>query len=215
MPVFLYEIEHKIYHSIQERSIRICELTIGLESQEVEAACRKAVEQFNAEKKEYTGKDNDWFEFLRVKCMYSDCAGVDSYGRYYNMTGYECPNRCFWCGEETPSHRRYCQNRKCRKEYVRHFRWQEARNWCRIRYDKKCGECGQEEDSRYDSKLRFAAHHIEPLNGSFRLWNRLNSPENLIWLCGKCHDRTRRKPEPVQDSISQLELWQVVDEVIR
>jgi len=60
---------------------------------------------------------------------------------------------------------------------------------------------------RYDSKLRFVAHHIEPLNGSFRLWNKLNRPDNLIWLCGNCHDGKRKKPEPEQDSVDQLGLW--------
>lgn len=198
MPVFLCEIEHKKYNSIMERSISITDLTVDHEEEEVEAACRAAVEAM---------KPLGWYEFLWVKCMYSDCAGVDSYGRYYNMTGYECQNRCFWCGNETPGHRRYCQNRKCRNEYVRHYRWQEARDWCRKRYDLKCGECGQQEDSRYDSKLRFAVHHIEPLKGSLRLWNKLNRPENLIWLCGKCHDGKSRKPAPEQEGVDQLELW--------
>jgi|GEM_PF-1887457 len=209
MPVFLYEVAYNKYGRIIEKSIFIDGLTIGIEDQEIEVACRAAVDRFNAEKREYTNEAEDWFEFLQVKCLYSDCAGVDQYGRYYNMTGYECPGRCFWCGLETPSHRRYCQNRKCGATYKRHYRWQEARNWCRERYETKCGECQQEEDSHFDSKLRFAAHHIEPLNGSLRLWSKLNRPENLIWLCGECHDSKRRKPkaELTQDRVEQLELW--------
>ena len=208
MPVFLYEVVNNRYNNIQEQSISLVDLVIGDEDKEVEIACREQVDRINAEKlKKYGNSGEDWLEFLRVKCLYTDCAGIDPYGKYYNMTGYECVGRCFWCGEEKLKHRRYCQNRKCGAEYKRHFRWQEARDWCRKRYETKCGECGVEEDRRYDSKLRFAAHHIEPLNGSFRLWNKLNRPENLIWLCGDCHDEKRRKPESEQDNIEQLELW--------
>lgn len=209
MPSYLYEIKHLKYHTTNEQYISIDDLTIGNEEAEVEIACREQVDKYNAAKKDENGKGDDWWEFIRVKCLYKDWAGIDGYGNYYYMTGYECPCRCFWCGDETSFHRRYCQNRKCRNEYVQHFRWQEARNWCRERYEAKCGECGKDEDTKYDSKLRFAAHHIIPLNGSFRLWNKLNRPENLIWLCGDCHDDKRKKPEPEQDGVEQLELWGV------
>ena len=210
MPVFLYEVINNRYNNIQEQAITLENLTIGNEDKEVEIACRNQVNNLNAALlKQYGNSKNIWLEFIRIKCLYHDCAGVVQYGRYYNMTGYECPNRCFWCGKETPKHRRYCQNRKCGAEYKRHFRWQEARDWCRKRYKTKCGECDIQEDSHYYSKLRFAAHHIQALNGSFRLWNKLNRPENLIWLCGNCHDKERKKPELRQDTIEQLELWNI------
>lgn len=100
----------------------------------------------------------------------------DRYGSYYNLTGYEAPRRCFWCGTEVDGRRRYCCGEH-RELYYNHFRWPEASAWCLRRQENRC-PCGNE---------ACVVHHIIPLNGAYRLWNILNRPENLVALCYKHH----------------------------
>jgi len=111
----------------------------------------------------------------------------DRYGEYYSFTGHEAPHRCFWCGIEVKGQRRYC----CEEHqnlYLGHFRWPEASNACQKRQCGICGDCHKKySPSTYYTLL--VVHHIIPLNGSLRLWNILNRPENLIALCPACHGK--------------------------
>jgi len=52
----------------------------------------------------------------------------DGWGKYYNFTGYESPDKCFWCGK--PTRWRYCQQTDCRQNYVKRFNWREAKLQC-------------------------------------------------------------------------------------
>lgn len=104
----------------------------------------------------------------------------DRYGEYYSFTGHEAPSRCFWCGIEVKKHRRYC----CKEHhtfYLEHFHWFEASNACLKRQWTICGDCCE--------RHFLVVHHIEPLNGTPRIWNILNQPKNLIGLCPPCHGK--------------------------
>jgi len=52
----------------------------------------------------------------------------DQWGKYYNFTGNESPDTCFWCGAVT--RQRYCTQTSCRQQYVKRFHWLEAGPEC-------------------------------------------------------------------------------------
>lgn len=107
----------------------------------------------------------------------------DRWGNYYNLTGFEAPGHCFWCGVEVKN-RRYC----CpvhSYDYAVHFRWPESSSAALKKAGGKCADCAKE--AKYASELR--VHHIQPLNGELRGWNILNCPENLVVLCPSCHGK--------------------------
>ena len=109
------------------------------------------------------------------------CLGADRWGSYYDLTGFEYPSRCFWCGAEVDGRRRYCCEEH-QKLYLESFHWPEASLACRER-SPSCAGCGQHFRGLRDGEV----HHIIPLNGSQRLWNVLNRQENLARLCPTCH----------------------------
>jgi len=85
--------------------------------------------------------------------------GRDQWGKYFNFTGNESPDTCFWCGTQTRM--RYCVGTTCRSNYVKRFWWKEARKQClrearvggKYHYDPvvKCYDCGI---IGYASKIR-------------------------------------------------------------
>ncbi len=122
--------------------------------------------------------------------------GVDQWGKFYDLTGHEAKGLCFWCGSENRG--RYCCNSH-KLQYLRNFNWTMARDWCWGRYASQCGMCSKPRKEWYaEQRLLFSSrnyevHHIEPLEGSFRGWTKLDKPDNLILLCPDCHDLTKRK----------------------
>ena len=120
--------------------------------------------------------------------------GEDGYGTYFNMTGFEAPGRCFWCGAELKGGRRYCPGHG--KLYREAYHWSSARTACYRRHNLHssryyrdaiyfCDDCGFED---HDDR-KFAVHHIQPVGGFYRVWNKLNRQDNLVLLCHECHNR--------------------------
>ncbi len=108
--------------------------------------------------------------------------GLDRYGVFHYMTGFEGTGTCFWCGGQLQGRAtRYCRKEHHWRLYVRHFCWSWARPWCFKRYGYRCANCGS------DLYGHGEAHHIVPLNGGERLWTPWNLPWNLIALCHSCH----------------------------
>lgn len=112
----------------------------------------------------------------------------DRFGRYSLLTGLEAPGHCFWCGAAVKKGRRYCSEGHS-DLYYKHFYWPAAARWCLERYQHRCADC---------SETAKVAHHLVPLNGSFRLWNVLNRPENLVALCYRCHGKRHSGPARVR-----------------
>ncbi len=131
--------------------------------------------------------------FSLVKVLYKDeGVGLDQWGVFYKLTTLEAKGYCFWCGVRTRG--RYCSGSH-RLQYLRHFNWSYARDWCWKRYSGHCGVCGQvSKPSNIDWRWRdLEVHHLDAINAGFREWTLLNRPENLILLCPPCHDLTKRK----------------------
>lgn len=63
----------------------------------------------------------------------------DCWGKYYNLTGNESIETCFWCGTKT--WKRYCSE-KCKEEYLYSFSWTYASGYCLRRYSNTCADCG-------------------------------------------------------------------------
>ena len=59
---------------------------------------------------------------------YPKSIGQDRWGKYYDFTGNESQETCFWCGAIT--RRRYCYQTICRQNYVKRFHWIDARAQC-------------------------------------------------------------------------------------
>lgn len=116
-------------------------------------------------------------------------AGRDRYGEYTNMTGFEKPGKCFWCGIDVRKGRRFCCNEHG-DNYNNHFNWRFASAWCYERYKDRCGHCG--------SRFMTEVHHIIPLDGEFRTYNIKNRPENLILLCHECHLKAHEELRQVE-----------------
>jgi len=115
-----------------------------------------------------------------MKSPYTDDNMRDRYGHYYLLTGLEEKGRCFWCGINVTHGRRYC-SQEHHDLYHEHFCWPAASSACLKRQGRRCGDCGKE--------AKLLVHHKQPLDGSLRLWNILNRPENLIGLCASCHGK--------------------------
>jgi 5-methylcytosine-specific restriction endonuclease McrA len=113
--------------------------------------------------------------------------GTDRWGKYYVITGFEKPGSCFWCGIPVSPSRRYCKKEQS-DLYVKYYRWQNARLYCFERYEDRCAVCN------YKSST-LEAHHIIPIVGQLRSWNKLNHPDNLIALCFDCHRERHRTDE--------------------
>jgi len=138
-----------------------------------------------------------WYEqrkFIEIISM-GDGEGIDRWGRFYALTGFEEQGKCFWCGD--PAKYRYCSSNH-RGLYTKHFHWRQAKQWCYERFGEICVLCGIEkkykiidayDQSYYSSidKLVIEIHHIIPLKGTERVWSILNHPDNLIPLCSSCH----------------------------
>jgi len=108
---------------------------------------------------------------------------------YYNgkliiITGFEGTGRCYWCGNKLPKNKRCYCSEKCRLEYYNNFYWNDA---VRLAFKRKkaCEICG--------SVKNLEIHHIQPLNGQYRTWNKLNQPNNLQVLCRECHRKLHRR----------------------
>jgi len=112
----------------------------------------------------------------------------DSFGVYKILTGWEASGKCWWCGTDfTDKHaRRYC-SLQCRTAYQNNFYWLWASNAALRRAKYRCQDCGTR------GKRTLQVHHIVPLNGSDRIINALNKPENLIVLCKKCHRKRHQR----------------------
>jgi hypothetical protein len=111
---------------------------------------------------------------------YTDDNLTDRYGPIYLLTELEERGHCFWCGAAVTHGRRYCCDAH-REKYHKYFHWPDASAWALERADGHCQHCGETKD--------LVVHHIEPLDGSLRLWNILNRPDNLIALCHSCHGK--------------------------
>jgi hypothetical protein len=118
----------------------------------------------------------------------------DRWSEYKILSGHEDPESCFWCGVSVKAHRRYCCEEH-RDLYYRHFYWPMASFWCLGRL-KKCADCGGH---------AHIAHHIEPLNGQYRLWNVRNRPENLVALCSSCH---RKRHTSLETILEQMDIFE-------
>ncbi|MBW2675069.1 MAG: HNH endonuclease [Deltaproteobacteria bacterium] len=116
---------------------------------------------------------------------------IDRWGKYSLLTGNEGPGRCFCCGKERPNNRRYCCD-TCRDLYYLCFLWPVA-SWACLYSSGICADCKE--------APALLVHHIIPLDGSPRHWNRLNRPDNLVALCRSCHQKRHNglaKPKPKQ-----------------
>lgn len=112
----------------------------------------------------------------------------DSFGVYKILTGTEGTGKCWWCGADYPDKhaRRYCST-KCRSLYQDSFYWLWASEKALKQAGYQCQACGVR------GKRNLHVHHIIPLNGSDRIINALNQPDNLVVLCKKCHQKRHRK----------------------
>lgn len=133
---------------------------------------------------------------------YIPVTGVDTYGTFHIITGYEGTGGCFWCGKDLEGkRRRYCGNRSgCWTNRTNAFYWTYARSVCLEAYDYRCANCGKSRgeldneyarpSNRYYSDIiesQMEVHHIIPLEGRMRQSSPFNLAWNLICLCHKCH----------------------------
>jgi len=123
---------------------------------------------------------------------------------YQFCTGYENePSTCWWCDSvfESKRKRMFCSD-NCKFEYLRHFYWVEASNWCRNRADNKCQICycvSEWIDHSYGGRSNLEVHHIIPTRGANRVQHPLNAPCNLLLLCMDCHNKTKKKLENIRN----------------
>ncbi len=112
----------------------------------------------------------------------------DRFGPYQILSGHEGQG-CWWCGHILSGRRyRYCSE-KCRQAYADMYFWPSASK-AAITRTPQCRGCG--------NTKALVCHHIEPLNGSYRLWSRLNVASNLRVLCHSCHGQVHH-PEGNKD----------------
>lgn len=97
------------------------------------------------------------------------------------------------CGRELTKRRRvYCSG-ECALLYWDLFFWNAAKCEAIERAHHKCQRCGVSERglakiySHWYQISILEVHHIRPLNGRARTWNKLNIPSNLLALCHECH----------------------------
>jgi hypothetical protein len=124
---------------------------------------------------------------------------------FYVLTGFENTNhKCWWCGCEPKGKiKKWCRGH--RKEYLRHFEWQSARDWCIERQNHICANC---------SVFTYAieVHHIVPLKEESRYFTAFNLPWNLIGFWHACHQEIHAVMRPpressIFDSWKRAELW--------
>lgn len=132
----------------------------------------------------------------------------DSFGEYSIITEHEGKGGCFWCGGAFPDKRkrRFCKT-ECSDEYHRHYWWGSASAWALERANYTCQKCGEKTATKltqfhYSGNL--VVHHIMPLNGSPRIVNALNRPDNLIVLCRKCHGIEHSKKAKAEGKQGEL-----------
>jgi len=119
-------------------------------------------------------------------------------------TGYENQKICAMCGGQVGKRRRvYCSD-KCREIYEHLFFWQTASLDAFRRADKKCQDCGRSDmevppvgEGSWAERSGMEVHHMMPLNGENRTWNRLNMPWNLRVLCHDCHTKQHNSKQAV------------------
>jgi len=133
----------------------------------------------------------------------------DRYGWFTVITGYEGTGRCFWCGDDIESRRRYCSRRKgCWTRYQEHFNWGYAKALCLKRYDYKCANCGREGILMSNEMTNLRVHHVIPLNGEERAVSVYNIFWNLICLCHDCHMELHSVMRPPRlDNDSKPDTW--------
>ena len=105
-------------------------------------------------------------------------------GKLLILTGFEGTGRCYWCGKALPKNRKCYCSEKCMIEYYNHFYWNDAVRLA-LKEKKACEVCGSTED--------LEVHHKKSLDGQYRMWNKLNQPDNLQVLCHKCHTEAHKK----------------------
>jgi len=100
-------------------------------------------------------------------------AGIDRFGKFYKMTGFEEVGYCFWCGLPIKKRRYCCEDH--RLKYLQKFYLPESSYFVLRSQEYKCIDCGIEGSKRNPLEI----HHIEQVNGEFRKWNRKNNPGEL------------------------------------
>lgn len=149
----------------------------------------------------------------------------DRWGYFYILSGHEAVGHCFWCGIPTKRQRRYC-SRSHAYLYLTFYHWHDAcinvyhrvhDPVCRSDICEKCGDPYHKAVSISSyAKAEIDIHHIDvhhiiPLDGEDRNWNKKNSPNNLLGLCKECHvqihkDMNRFAREKQRLIIERLEL---------
>ena len=108
-------------------------------------------------------------------------------------TGYENRGICSMCGGPLGKRRRAYCSESCYHLYLNLFFWPWASYEAISRAHHKCQLCGITSDGtrqihpRDYTRMGLRVHHIVPLDGSFRTWNKLNIPGNLLVVCHDCH----------------------------
>ncbi len=188
----VYQIEGRIFGTIEPFLVNVAK---GADLEESVTEWIKKKNVFL--KRKFGPKHALTFKLHRIGGKLPYLEGVDQWGKFYDLTGHEGKGFCFWCGAK---HRgRYCCNSH-KLQYLRNFNWTMARDWCWVRHGYQCGMCSKPRKEWYAAQQyphwnsrNYEVHHIEPLEGSFRGWTKLNKPDNLILLCPDCHDLTKRK----------------------
>lgn len=118
-----------------------------------------------------------------------------------HFTGFEDNGVCWYCGNELPQRRRKWCSDKCRDIYWQTWNWHFASLACRKRAKNCCENCHKREGI---SSLEI--HHIIPLNGQDRNWNKLNEPDNLLCLCHDCHMQVHRATQKENKNLTKYAL---------
>ena len=203
MPIYIVQVQETYYKHMEGHLFpfmkdgrkSILEFDVAKTVENPMAAILSRIDEINKESRIRFGNDKYWYlqsKFLKILWL-NEGEGIDRWGKFYNLTGYEEKGHCFWCHK--PTKYRYCSP-ECKDMYPKHFHWLDARSWCYQRYGVVCSLCGvrivykRDPDRPYYVTLddpEIEIHHIRPLKGSNRNWSVLNHPDNLIPLCQSCH----------------------------
>lgn len=108
-------------------------------------------------------------------------------------TGYENQGICAMCGGQLGKRRRIYCCEECANRYRDFFYWNRAKYEAIERAHHKCQRCGVSAKglariyARWYEISFLEVHHIIPLDGELRMWNKLNIGPNLLALCHECH----------------------------